>query len=95
MARDALGRQHGALDEGLGRGPGGQAAGEADGGQAAGQLAGDDGGVGQEDGAVHQVEQGRPGRGREERWEDAPGVPEPEAVEDGRDGQGAELVGCL
>lgn len=95
MAGQTFWRQHGSLDEGLGGWPGGQAAGEADGGQAAGQLAGDGGGVGQEDGAVDQVGQGRPGWGREERWEDASGVSEAEAVEDGRDGQAAELMRCL
>ena len=54
-AGDALDGQDGAVDEGLGRGAGGEAARQADGDEGAGQAARNDGRVGEEDGARDEV----------------------------------------
>lgn len=94
-AGDALGWEHGARDEGLGGGPDGEAAREPDGGEGARELAADDGRVGQEDVPRHEVGEGGPRGAREQGGQDGAGAAEARAVEDGRQGEGAELVARL
>lgn len=65
---------------------------ETDGHEGAGELAGDDRGVGHEDGAADEVrERGARGRGEQGR-EYGPGAAEAEAVEDWGEGEASEEV---
>lgn len=92
---DVLARQNRSCDERLGRRAHREPPREPDRRQAAGELARDDGGRGQEDAARDEVGEGGPlGRG-EEGGQSGAREAEAGAVEDGGEGEGAELVGCL